>query len=268
MGHQETKLTAAGLGEDRIAALDGDWSEFTEAQRAAFGFARKLTLTPQQVTASDVEGLRRYYTDAQVLEILLVTGNFNAMNRWTGAPQDPAGGPPGLPDRDPGEVPRDDQPGRPARPRPSRLEPIPGRPLATPAAGVEGRGRGRPRRRTGPEPAPAAGRRREGPRDPPGRLALRPAARVGPPAGRTSPRGGSRGSTSIGGPRRRARSTPASRPRSPTPPPDATGPGTRWATPARGWPPWGSPTPRSTRSTGPSTPSRPPSGPRSPWPGS
>ena len=85
MGHQESKLAAAGLTEGRIAALDGDWSEFTEAERAAFAFARKLTLTPQEVKAADVEGLRRSYNDAQVLEILVVTANFNAMNRWTGA---------------------------------------------------------------------------------------------------------------------------------------------------------------------------------------
>ena len=85
MGHQESKLAAAGLAEDRIAALDGDWSEFTEAERAAFGLARKLTRTPHEVKAEDVEGLRRFYDDSQILEILLVTGNFNAMNRWTGA---------------------------------------------------------------------------------------------------------------------------------------------------------------------------------------
>ena len=85
MGHQESKLLAAGLTEDRIAALDGNWSEFTEAERAALGFARKLTLTPQEVKPGDIDGLRRFYNDAQILEILLVTGNFNAMNRWTGA---------------------------------------------------------------------------------------------------------------------------------------------------------------------------------------
>ncbi len=85
LGHQESKLLAAGLDEGRIAALDGDWSEFSEAERAALGFARKLTLTPQEVKPADVEGLRRSYTEAQILEILVVTGNFNAMNRWTGA---------------------------------------------------------------------------------------------------------------------------------------------------------------------------------------
>jgi AhpD family alkylhydroperoxidase len=85
MGHQESKLLAAGLSEDRIAALDGNWSEFTEAERAALGFARKLTLTPQNVKTADIDGLRRFYNDSQILEIVVVTGNFNAMNRWTGA---------------------------------------------------------------------------------------------------------------------------------------------------------------------------------------
>ena len=85
MGHQESKLTAAGVAEDRVAALDGDWSEFTEAERAAFALAMKMTLAPQSVTADDVSGLRRFYTEAQIFEIIFVTGNFNAMNRWTGA---------------------------------------------------------------------------------------------------------------------------------------------------------------------------------------
>ena len=40
LGHQESKLLGAGLKEEQIAALDGDWSEFTPAQRAAFAFAR------------------------------------------------------------------------------------------------------------------------------------------------------------------------------------------------------------------------------------
>ncbi len=85
MGHQESKLAAAGLPEGRIAALDGDWSEFSDAERAAMALARKLTLRPDTVEAADIEGLRRYDTDLQVLEILLSTASFNAMNRWTGA---------------------------------------------------------------------------------------------------------------------------------------------------------------------------------------
>ena len=46
MGHQESKLAAAGMDDDQIAALDGDWSEFPARERAAFAFARKLTYEP------------------------------------------------------------------------------------------------------------------------------------------------------------------------------------------------------------------------------
>jgi alkylhydroperoxidase family enzyme len=85
LGHQESKLAAAGVGEDRVAALDGDWSEFTPAERSAFALAKKLTYEPHKLTADDIERLRPFYNDAQILEAVLVVGNFNAMNRWTGA---------------------------------------------------------------------------------------------------------------------------------------------------------------------------------------
>lgn len=85
MGHQESKLAAAGLTDDRIAALDGDWGQFSPAEQAAFAFTRKLTFQPHEIVAGDVEALRKFYNDDQVLEIVFVDGNFNAMNRWTGA---------------------------------------------------------------------------------------------------------------------------------------------------------------------------------------
>ncbi len=85
MGHQESKLSAAGVSEATLAALDDDWSGFTPAEQAAFGFARKLTFEPHAICDADVEALRAHYTPAQVLEIATVVGNFNAMNRWTGA---------------------------------------------------------------------------------------------------------------------------------------------------------------------------------------
>ena len=84
-GHQEVKLSGDGVKEETIAALDGDWSEFNDAERAAFAFTRKLTYEPHQITDADLERLRRHYTDLQVLEIITAVGGFNAMNRWTGA---------------------------------------------------------------------------------------------------------------------------------------------------------------------------------------
>src|SRR5262249_11258561 len=79
-GHQENKLTAAGVTEDRIAALDGDWSEYTHAERAAFALTRKLTVAPHTITDADIDGARKHFTDLQVLEIITTAAAFNAMN--------------------------------------------------------------------------------------------------------------------------------------------------------------------------------------------
>jgi hypothetical protein len=90
LGHQEVKLAVAGLKEEEVAALDGDWSEFTPAQQAAFAFARKLTASPHLLTDADVEGLRKHYQDAQILEMILSVAGNNSINRWkegVGVPQ-------------------------------------------------------------------------------------------------------------------------------------------------------------------------------------
>lgn len=94
-GHQEGKLLRAGQKEDEIAALDGDWSEFTPAQQAAFAFARKITYEPHHLTDADIETLRKYYKDKQILEMILSVAGNNSINRWkegTGVPQSPNGG--------------------------------------------------------------------------------------------------------------------------------------------------------------------------------
>jgi alkylhydroperoxidase family enzyme len=84
-GHQEVKLAGDGVKEETIAALDGDWSEFSEAERAAFAFTRKLTYEPNRLSDADVGRLRKHYRDLQILEIIIAVGGFNAMNRWTGS---------------------------------------------------------------------------------------------------------------------------------------------------------------------------------------
>ncbi len=83
-GHQEVKLAGDGVKEETIAALDGDWSEFTPAELAAFAFTRKLTLEPNAITDADIDRLRPHYKDSQILEIIMSVAGFNATNRWTG----------------------------------------------------------------------------------------------------------------------------------------------------------------------------------------
>ena len=85
MGHQEVKLASAGLSDDQIAALDGDWSEFTPKQHAAFAFTKKLTFEPHKITDADIDVMHANFTDAQIVDIITAVAGFNAMNRWTGA---------------------------------------------------------------------------------------------------------------------------------------------------------------------------------------
>jgi alkylhydroperoxidase family enzyme len=92
LGHQESKLASAGVPEDRVASLDGDWGPFSPADRAAFAFSRKLTTAPHEVESADIDALRSFYDAGQIAELLYVVSSFNAMNRWTGAlniPQEP-----------------------------------------------------------------------------------------------------------------------------------------------------------------------------------
>jgi alkylhydroperoxidase family enzyme len=95
LGHQESKLLGAGLKEEEIAALDGDWTGFTPAQRAAFAFARKITYEPHLLSDADIKSLRAHYTDLQILEMTLSVAGNNSINRWkegVGVPQSPNGG--------------------------------------------------------------------------------------------------------------------------------------------------------------------------------
>ncbi len=93
-GHQEDKLLRAGQKEDQIAALDSDWSLFSEKERVAFAFARKITFEPHKFNDADIEGLKAHYTDLQILEMLLYVAGNNAINRWKeglGVPQSAGG---------------------------------------------------------------------------------------------------------------------------------------------------------------------------------
>ena len=115
LGHQESKLLAAGMTEDEIAALDGDWSESTPAQRAAYVFARKYTFEPNTITDGDIDALRKHYKDLQILEMILSMAGNNAINRWkegAGVPQSENGG--GFRSKD-GTPPKDPAPANPPK---------------------------------------------------------------------------------------------------------------------------------------------------------
>jgi alkylhydroperoxidase family enzyme len=95
LGHQESKLLAVGMTDDQIANLDLDWSKFPENEQAAFALARRLTLEPQLLSDVDIDVCRKYYSDVQILEMVLSVAGNNAINRWkegVGVPQSRTGG--------------------------------------------------------------------------------------------------------------------------------------------------------------------------------
>lgn len=94
-GHQESKLLRAGMKEDEIAALDSDWNAFGEPQKVAFAFAVKFTNNPHQLNDADIAGLRKHYSDAKILEMILSMAGNNSINRWkegVGVPQNEGSG--------------------------------------------------------------------------------------------------------------------------------------------------------------------------------
>lgn len=85
LGHQEVKLSSAGLTEDAIAALDGDWSEVDEPTRAARRLAVWKTVAPHRPVPKEIlDALAKKFDPGQIDEIILAIANYNAMNRWTG----------------------------------------------------------------------------------------------------------------------------------------------------------------------------------------
>lgn len=91
LGHQELKLRKAGMTEDSIAALDCRWEVFPKEEQAAMAFAKKLTLSPHQVTEADIVRLKANFDDAKTIDIVYTIARYNAVNRWTdstGIPQD------------------------------------------------------------------------------------------------------------------------------------------------------------------------------------
>jgi alkylhydroperoxidase family enzyme len=95
LGHQELKLRASGFEDGAIAALDSDWSVLDSRQRAALGYARKLTLEPHLIGDADIAVLKQSFSDPEVIELIFHVARFNAMNRWAaalGLPQDSSTG--------------------------------------------------------------------------------------------------------------------------------------------------------------------------------
>ena len=60
-----------------------DDSALTSRELAAVRFARQLTVGPASITDPDFQALRKEFGDYGALEVVLQTGAFSFMNRFT-----------------------------------------------------------------------------------------------------------------------------------------------------------------------------------------
>jgi alkylhydroperoxidase family enzyme len=85
LGHARKRLLALGVKEADVWALDAPDRRFSDAQKAALAFAKKLTVTPAAITDADVAGLRKHYKDREVAELVYQVTAAALFNRLTEA---------------------------------------------------------------------------------------------------------------------------------------------------------------------------------------
>lgn len=84
MQHHIASSKRAGLGpEDWKNLKNPSAGPFSDKEKTALAFAEKLTRTPQAISDADIKGLKKFFSDAEVMEIDLLVGLINLTNRFT-----------------------------------------------------------------------------------------------------------------------------------------------------------------------------------------
>lgn len=84
MQHHIASSKRAGLTQDDWKNLKNpSAAPFSEKEKTALAFAEKLTRTPQSITDADINGLKKFFSDAEIMELDLLVGLINLTNRFT-----------------------------------------------------------------------------------------------------------------------------------------------------------------------------------------
>ena len=82
--HHVASSKRVGLtAEDWSALKAGDYSRYSGKERAALAYVEKLTRTPHDVTDADFVALHKEFSEAEIVDIHLLTGLVNLTNRFT-----------------------------------------------------------------------------------------------------------------------------------------------------------------------------------------
>jgi uncharacterized peroxidase-related enzyme len=82
--HHISSSKKVGLGPDDWKAFKaGDVSRYSDPEQTALKYAEKLTKTPGEIKDADVDGLKKHFSDQQIVDLHLLIGLVNLTNRFT-----------------------------------------------------------------------------------------------------------------------------------------------------------------------------------------
>ncbi|NOT49452.1 MAG: hypothetical protein HOP17_17145 [Acidobacteria bacterium] len=81
--HQVLGLRRLGVDTKKLLSMKKDDSALTPRELAAVVFARKLTVDPASISDNDFAGVKKEFGEGGAVEVILQTGNFAFMNRFT-----------------------------------------------------------------------------------------------------------------------------------------------------------------------------------------
>lgn len=85
LGEAQRRLHDLGWTDDQIFKLDGDWSEFTPAERAQFRLARQLAAAPIMLTDHETTDAVKLVGPRDIVQLISYTTNRASFNRITEA---------------------------------------------------------------------------------------------------------------------------------------------------------------------------------------
>lgn len=71
------------IAEDWSALKTGNYGRFSAKEQAALAYAEKLTRSSKDITDADVAGLKKHFSDAEIVDLHLLVGLANLTNRFT-----------------------------------------------------------------------------------------------------------------------------------------------------------------------------------------
>ena len=82
--HHVASSKRVGLtAEDWASLKAGNFSRYSEKERAALSYSERLTRAPHEITETDFAELKKHFSDPEIVDIHMLAGLANLTNRLT-----------------------------------------------------------------------------------------------------------------------------------------------------------------------------------------